>query len=389
MLPESFCPLPWINLSTDVNGSLRPCCRFKQPHENHEYQLPNLKEGRIDQLWNDDRFQNLRQAFLDGKKPKECNSCWDEESSNNISLRQTFAEFRNIPLPEQYTTIAEPPVAMDLKLNNICNLKCRICGPMASSTFLKEYEIRTNQKLTDGLYWCSNKIIGSESEAIFKAWAENLIHIEMTGGEPMTSPENVKVLEILNSVSNRENIGIIINTNATYYNQRVIDKILNFRRTQICLSVDDIGGRIEYQRYPIKFNDLLDNIEKYKSLNDNYENIDIVLFCTVSNLNIFYLDEYLEWARKYNFEIFWNLLYYEPWYSIKNLPNTAKAIISDKYSEIDELKGVVEFLNLTGNYEMFTKFKQEIKILDLHRGQRFSDTFKEYALILGMSNDIS
>lgn len=384
MLPDSFCPLPWINLSTDVNGSLRPCCRFKQPHESNEFQLPNLKEGRIDQLWNDERFQVLRQAFLDGKKPTECNSCWDEEASNNISFRQTFAKFRNIPLPENYTTIAEPPVAMDLKLNNVCNLKCRICGPIASSTFLKEYESRTNQKIADAGYWCSNKIIGTDSEPVFKEWAENFLHIEMTGGEPMTSPENVKVLELLNSVPNRENIGVIINTNATYYNERIINKLLNFRRTQICLSIDDIGERIEYQRYPAKWSELLTNIEKYKLLNDNYKNVDIVLFCTVSNLNIFYLEQYLNWAKNYNVEIFWNLLYYEPWYSIKNLPSDIKHIITQKYSHIEELKGVTEFLNLEGVSSLFDQFKQEIKTLDLYRGQSFTQTFKEYAELLGI-----
>jgi radical SAM protein with 4Fe4S-binding SPASM domain len=77
-LPASFCVLPWVNLSTDVNGSLRPCCKFAQPNPSNEYQLPNMKEGRLDDLWNDQRFQNLRQAFLDGKKPNECRSCWDE-----------------------------------------------------------------------------------------------------------------------------------------------------------------------------------------------------------------------------------------------------------------------------------------------------------------------
>ena len=70
-LPSSFCVMPWVNMSTDVNGSLRPCCKFAQPNIANEYQLPNMKDGRIDVLWNDQGFQKLRQAFLDGKKPKD------------------------------------------------------------------------------------------------------------------------------------------------------------------------------------------------------------------------------------------------------------------------------------------------------------------------------
>ena len=61
MLPKSFCTLPWVNLSTDVNGSLRPCCKFAQPNPENEFQLPNMKNGRLDQLWNHSEFQRLRQ----------------------------------------------------------------------------------------------------------------------------------------------------------------------------------------------------------------------------------------------------------------------------------------------------------------------------------------
>ena len=98
ILPDTFCALPWINLSTDVNGSLRPCCKFAQPEPTNEYQLPNMKQGTLDVLWNDVRFQNLRQAFLDGKKPKECQSCWDEEAAGLKSFRVQFALDRKIPV---------------------------------------------------------------------------------------------------------------------------------------------------------------------------------------------------------------------------------------------------------------------------------------------------
>ena len=222
-LPASFCVLPWVNLSTDVNGSLRPCCKFAQPNPSNEYQLPNMKEGRLDDLWNDQRFQNLRQAFLDGKKPNECRSCWDEEAAGMPSFRIQWAIDKKVDTTdiEFNPIVSYGPKAMDLKLNNVCNLKCRICGPQASSTFLKEEQERLNIKIEDGAYWISNKILGTENEEVINKWAEDLIHLEVTGGEPMASPENIKILELLVKSGKAKNINVLLNTNGTLYNKNL------------------------------------------------------------------------------------------------------------------------------------------------------------------------
>ena len=68
---SNFCYAPFISISTDVNGSIRPCCRYAQPDKQREYKMPNMKDGRIDKLFNGKEFQMLRQAFRDGKQPVE------------------------------------------------------------------------------------------------------------------------------------------------------------------------------------------------------------------------------------------------------------------------------------------------------------------------------
>jgi len=40
--------------------------------------------------------------------------------------------------PQDWTLDAKPLMFLDLKLGNICNLKCRICGSWSSSTFAVE-----------------------------------------------------------------------------------------------------------------------------------------------------------------------------------------------------------------------------------------------------------
>ena len=383
VIDNSFCTLPWVNLSTDVNGSLRPCCKFAQPNPGNEFQLPNMKDGRLDQLWNHVEFQRLRQSFLDGGRPKECQTCWDEEASGIQSYRQSFLKYRDITPPSIFTPITEySPITVDLKLNNVCNLKCRICGPQASSNFAKEIEERFNVKLEGSDYWLQNKIIDTENEEIFKSWISELRHIEMTGGEPMTSPENLKILDMIGQSGYAQNISILINTNGTFINKKIIDALLKFKHVQICLSIDDIHSRLEYQRYPCDWNTILSNIEHFKEILSTNKNISITLFCTVSNFNIFYLDEYLEWAHSTGILHYWNILYYNPWFSIKNLPATAKTIINSKYVNDDEFTNLLNFMNLSADETLFDQFLNDVNTTDLYRKQSFNDTFPEWAKIL-------
>ena len=346
-LPDTFCALPWVNISTDVNGSLRPCCKFAQPDPANEFQLPNMKEGSLDLLWNDQRFQDLRQAFLNGKTPKECQSCWDEEAAGIPSFRVEFAKGKKIDISDiNFSPIAEAgPRAMDLKLNNVCNLKCRICGPQASSTFLKEYQEQYNIKIEDGGYWLSNKILGTANESVINQWAKDLVHLEITGGEPMASPENIKVMELLVESGNAKNINVLLNTNGTLYNKKFLDLVLQFKEITICVSIDDLGARLEYERYPTEWDTVQTNLEKLIELKSNNSNLSITLCPTVSVFNIYHLPVYQKWAKDLGIFTYYNILHYPPSHSIKNLPDALKQIVSPRLTAV-EFEVVKNFLHL-------------------------------------------
>jgi len=389
-LPNTFCTLPWINLSTDVNGSLRPCCKFAQPEASNEYQLPNMKEGSLDVLWNDIRYQTLRQAFLDGKKPKECQSCWDEEAAGMNSFRIQFAKDKKIDTSKmEFTPVAASgPKAMDLKLNNVCNLKCRICGPQASSTFLKEYQEQYNIKIEDSAYWLSNKILGTANEQVIKQWADDLVHLEITGGEPMASPENIKILDLLIRSNRAQNISILLNTNGTLYNKKFLDLLVNFKEVTLCISIDDLGERLEYERYPTEWTVVQDNIKKFIELKSRHDNLFLTLCPTVSVFNVYYLPDYLEWAKTMNMFTYYNILHYPPSHSIKNLPDALKEIVSERLtaSEFDIVKN---FLHLEcEGQDLIKEFINKNNVLDNFRVQNFKTTFGEWGtLVTGYADE--
>jgi radical SAM protein with 4Fe4S-binding SPASM domain len=388
-LPKTFCTLPWVNLSTDVNGSLRPCCKFAQPDPSNEYQLPNMKEGSLDVLWNDQRFQNLRQAFLDGKQPRECQSCWDEEAAGMPSFRVQWAIDKKVDTTQ---VVFEPiaisgPRGMDLKLNNICNLKCRICGPQASSTFLKEYQEQYNIKIEDGAYWLSSKILGTSNEDVIKEWAQDLIHLEITGGEPMASPENIKILELLINSGHAEHITILLNTNGTLFNKKFVDLLIKFKEVTLCISVDDLGERLEYERYPTEWAEVQENIKKFISLKEENRNIFLTLCPTVSIFNIYYLPEYLQWAKTMKIFTYYNILHYPPSHSIKNLPSSLKEIVSDRLSA-PEFNVVKNFLHLEcEDNNLIKEFIDKNNITDKFRKQDFKTTFGKWGTLVTGSAD--
>ena len=390
MKHDSFCVLPWVNISTDVNGSLRPCCKFAQPNPSNEYQLPNMKEGRLDILWNDQRFQNLRQAFLDGKKPKECQSCWDEEAAGMRSFRVQFARDKKIDTSKMdFKPITDSgPRAMDLKLNNVCNLKCRICGPQASSTFLKEYQEQYNITVEGSEYWISNKILGTSNEEVINKWAEDLVHLEITGGEPMASPENIKVLDLLIKSGKAKNITVLLNTNGTLYNKKFLDCILQFKEITMCISVDDLGPRLEYERYPTEWPTIQDNITKFLELRKNNPNLFLTLCPTVSIFNVYYLTDYLDWAKTMGIFTYYNILHYPPSHSIKNLPDKLKEIVSERLTA-KEFDIVKNFLHLTRDDDkLINQFIEKNDELDKFRQQDFKTTFGEWGqLIMEYKNE--
>jgi radical SAM protein with 4Fe4S-binding SPASM domain len=389
-LPASFCSLPWTNISTDVNGSLRPCCKFAQPDISNEYQLPNMKEGSLDVLWNDQRFQNLRQAFLDGKKPKECQSCWDEEAAGMRSFRVQWARDKKVDTSKMvFEPIATSgPRGMDLKLNNVCNLKCRICGPQASSTFLKEYQERLNITVEGSDYWISNKILGTANEEVINKWADDLVHLEITGGEPMASPENIKILDLLIKSGKAKNISVLLNTNGTLYNKKFLDNILQFKEITLCLSVDDLGPRLEYERYPTEWDVIQENITKFLELKKDNKNLFLTLCPTVSTFNIYYMTEYLEWAKSMDIFTYYNILHYPPSHSIKNLPDKLKEIVSARLTHTD-FDIVKNFLHLTREDDkLINRFIEKNEELDKFRQQDFKTTFGEWGqLIMEYKNE--
>ena len=402
--PKTLCTAPWTNFQLDVNGAVRPCCKFEQPNKESKYQFPNLKDASIQEIWNSDTYVQLRKDFLDGEKPAECRACWEEEKAGAKSYRQSM-DFRS-KLPKDYDFAnlkPDTPYSLDLKLSNVCNLKCRICGPVASSLWLKEHmeDPQLSSNFDSFLYenrhyFLQNKLTQDETNVSeLKQWLPHLQLIELTGGEPLLSTENIELLELCRESGYAENIRLLLVTNGTIFKKSLTDTLEAFQSVIVNFSIDDVAQRFEYQRFPGKWEKADSTIHSY--LTDCSDKFEFHVHATVSVYNVFYLPELIEWFiaknEMRNWSLILNILYYNRNMSIQVLPPNVKEAVrrklescasdlSGQYRYIARsLRDVVNYM-LAGEPEdseaLWSSFLIQNRERDKFRNQSYEETFPEF-----------
>ena len=145
---NKFCVLPWISLEASPIGTVRPCCLAEEEIVDSNSVKFNLNTADFASIQNSEYMYQLRQTFLNHGRPATCRKCWDEESAGRTSKRMhTLDRLKHIITDTEWTHDAKPLMFLDLKLGNICNLKCRICGSWSSSQSATEEIDRKSTRL--------------------------------------------------------------------------------------------------------------------------------------------------------------------------------------------------------------------------------------------------
>ena len=73
---ETFCFYPFLELSTNPSGHIRPCCNYRNPMRDSNGKVISILTGStFDTAWNSDHMVNLRKKLTNGDSPYECNRC--------------------------------------------------------------------------------------------------------------------------------------------------------------------------------------------------------------------------------------------------------------------------------------------------------------------------
>ena len=381
---NKFCVLPWISLETSPVGTVRPCCLAKNELRDNTGEKFNLATAKFATIQNSQEMQKLRQQFLAGEEPETCRKCWREERAGRTSKRMHTLDRLKHMLPEQtWTQDAKPLMFLDLKLGNICNLKCRICGSWSSSTFATEElaNLGPDQNRKDSFHYImlkqgawprENPVFWQELAGI----ADQIRYIEFTGGEPFMIEEHFELLRRLVAAGLAPMIEIHYNTNGTQWPRDAAAVWKYFKTVEIAFSIDDVGDRFEYQRTNAKWAEVVENITRFRELRNHLPNIQLQVCSTVNVFNVCYLEELSHWVDQQQFDyVYWNMMHEAYYFSISTLPEAAKRVITQRLQlaqvnaqDRQEFDRIIEFMmggaSLDGNI-----LRMKIADLDRKRNQ--------------------
>jgi len=399
---EQFCVLPWVSLEASPIGTVRPCCLADDEITDDDGNKFQLQNAQFDRIRNSVYMKNLRSQFLAGKCPQTCRKCWNEERSGRTSKRiHTLDRLKHMIDDQEWSTDAKPLMFLDLKLGNICNLKCRICGSWSSSQFATE-EINDMPLDADRKKTLAYQMLkaGSWPRENSDFWPEiarisqNIKYIEFTGGEPFMISEHFAMLKSLVDQGVAGHIEIHYNTNGTHFPQEALDIWPHFRVVEIAFSLDDIGERFEYQRTNAEWSVVLDNIQRFRELKARSSNITLQVCCTINVFNVFYLPEFAEWIQHQQFDfVYWNMMHDAWYFSIATLPDDAKKLIEHKIRSSAvpeqfraEFDRVIDFMQAGASTDGFM-LRMKIRDLDRKRNQNMACVEPELAKIYGYDFD--
>jgi MoaA/NifB/PqqE/SkfB family radical SAM enzyme len=394
---DKFCVLPWISLETSPVGTVRPCCLAEDEITNNAGEKFDLNTATFPAIQNSQYMRKLRQEFIDAKQPQTCRKCWREERSGRTSKRMHTLDRLKHMLPVQDWTIdAGPLMFLDLKLGNICNLKCRICGSWSSSTFAAEElaqlspgeDKKSNhhyRMLKQGAWPRENKSFWSEIDQV----VDQIRYIEFTGGEPFMIQEHFDMLQGLVDRGIAGQIEIHYNTNGTQWPEQGESIWRHFKTVEIAFSIDDVGARFEYQRSNAVWSEVETNLARFKQLRARNANVQLQVCTTVNVFNVLYLEDIANWINQQDFDfVYWNMMHEAYYFSISTLSDSVKTAVVSKLSAANvskstrkEFDNIIKFMNGGASMDGFM-LRMKVADLDRKRNQNLQTVEPEFAKLI-------
>jgi sulfatase maturation enzyme AslB (radical SAM superfamily) len=380
---SDFCYYPFFQVLLSADGKYMPCSH----HDNfitESGEEITVKTHTIEEAWNSEYMKTLRTNFNNNVRSPGCNQCWKEQA---LGLKPMRFDSYGYGITEQQVQKPLSPKRVEINASNVCNLRCRICGPHASSRWIKEAK---------ELYSRQSELhfnMTPENQHIIRKWVPQFDQIGFFGGEPLMAEENIDLMRYCVETGHASHISLLINTNATIYTDELVSLFKQFKNVFLNLSIDDIGDRFEYQRSGAKWNEVLENLTQY-SKHGGYtgtEQIQIKICCSVTAMNIYYFPEYFHFMNEHfpGLPVFWNLVYAPAAMSMQIFPAEIKKIIAERLStqvhatyEFIEMRtrtveNLISYLN--GSIENdFQDFFDHINRHDKFRHESFRETFPEF-----------
>ena len=362
----TICPLPWNHISIQQNGDFRICCQqvfepYGKMISNGE--VLNIKNSTIDTARNHPTMKEVRASMLAGQEHPLCKLCYKDDALGLSSKRKHMLQWYNTSAFHDTTTpdgtidtSMYPVVYFDIRFGNLCNLKCRYCGPADSSLWYEDFvKLVSDNDTTDLSFYGSKTYTISQKN---NKWDVNSTDFEwyddenfwtqiekiipftdryyFTGGEPTINKSHFRLIELIIKLGHSKNVVLEYNSNMVAVPNKLYEYWQEFRTVNIAGSVDGIGDMATYLRPPAKWSVIEANLNTLGMC--GIDSVRGSVQSTISVYNVLHFLDIVKWlsTKQYSNIKAWpgyHMLEGPEFMNIQVLPMHLKLFVKQKYDE--------------------------------------------------------
>lgn len=298
---DVFCMYPWVHIHAYPTGEAFPCCMADMK----DGVIGNCKKNTLQEIWNSQEMKHMRLQMLQEKPHSACTRCYEKEKAGFFSGRRSANKHHGHHINRVHETKQDGSldrfeiVYWDIRFSNLCNLSCRSCGHIFSSSWYRD------QVKLAGPDWAKkNKSLNIAGRDPMDMWNQLLPHIDyveqiyFAGGEPLMMDEHYRILEEL-ECRGRFDVRLIYNTNFTQTKLKdryVFDYWRKFDSVSVGASLDAMDSHAEYIRHGTDWQVVE---ETRRKMLESCPNVDFYISPTLSILNAWHLpDFHKSWVEK-------------------------------------------------------------------------------------------
>jgi len=404
-LAKTFCSAPWFQARIDWDGQYRPCCGLNENLSKFAGRTQySIKDTTVDEWMSSDYSQYLRKELSEGNRLSECNSCWQKEKNLVKSFRQeandTVTNNQDGQLDNTWVKLFVDRnldyhgyriISADVKLSNVCNFSCAMCGPHNSSKVYDRWQSNLDNKFVQEQLkrqptFLKDIVANYQTKRGYQHLSDILMHplrfLKVLGGEPLLDKELLQILQN-QPADKKSQIHVEIVTNGSQDLITATEKLQGYKSISFSISLEGIGPIQDYVRNGSNWVEIEQNI-----LNAKAQGIMVNIHHTVQAMTAVNLHELLTWCHNNQISISLGILDYPDYLAVSILPNNIQNLIIDNLNRIkdidiinsadnDSLLSANHIINLIKEIpktpEKYAKFLEYVAWFDQNSTQKLQD----------------
>lgn len=359
-MSKYFCPIPFHHLAIRPDGQVFPCCAFRQETVPKDFNLdhPNL--------FNHPYLEEIREKLRKDEPVDGCRICYENEKLTGVSMRTEYLKSEYLGF-KSYPPLNPVLTYIDLALSNVCNNRCRMCGPTLSTNWYPDAK-KLGMTIPSGVIKHQDNL---ENYDLSK-----LTYIKLIGGEPLMEQDKFK--KVLRKCE-LPRLVIMITTNATVLpDQELTSMLKQCKKVKWLLSIDSYGPLNDFLRKGSHWENVVSNIDYFNRAFPS--NVHVHSVASIYNINLlhqlpkFLIENFPEIKQKYV------PVDGPDWMMPSNLPEEIKPLVIKKLKEnpLPSTNIMINEIMKAGSINRFIEEDQKLNLLRNEHWKQYNPELFEH-----------